>query len=128
MREVYRDFVLPLHKELNREFPGKLILHCCGNTEDRVHYFSQANFLVYHFESANDIRKIIEGAAGMTLSGCVNNPTTLYSGTPADVYAETEKILKEGILILSPECAIPLSVNNENLKAIVECAKNHKLN
>ena len=126
--DVYRDFVLPLHQEYNKTFPGKTILHCCGNTEDRVHYFSQANFLVYHFESANDIKKIIGGANGMSLTGCVNNPTTLYAGTPEDVYKETENILKEGIRILSPECAVPLSVKNENLKAIVACAKNHKLN
>jgi len=125
---VYRDFILPLHQEFNKAFPGKLILHCCGNTEDRVHYFSEAGFLVYHFESANDIKKIISGANGMPLTGCVNNPTTLYAGTPDDVYKETEMILKEGIRILSPECAVPLSVKNENLKAITACAKNFKLN
>jgi [methyl-Co(III) methanol-specific corrinoid protein]:coenzyme M methyltransferase len=123
---VYRDFVLPLHQELNKMFPGKLILHCCGNTEDRVHYFSQANFLVYHFESANDIKKIISRANGMPLTGCINNPTTLFSGTPADVYAEAENILKEGIRILSPECVVPLQTNSRNLKAIVACAKDHK--
>ena len=63
----------------------------------------------------------------MPLTGCINNPTTLYAGTPADVYAETEEILKEGIYILSPECAVPLSVKNENLKAIVACAKDHTI-
>ena len=125
--DVYRDFVLPLHQEFNKTFPGKAILHCCGNTEDRVHYFSQANFPLYHFESANDIKKIISGANGMPLTGCINNPTTLYAGTPDDVYRETENILKEGLRILSPECAIPMSVKNENLKAIVACAKNYKL-
>ena len=122
---VYRDFILPLHKEFNKTFPGKLILHCCGNTEDRVHYFSQAGFLMYHFESANVIKKIISGAKGMPLTGCINNPVTLYSGTPADVYTEAENILKEGIQILSPECAVPLSVKNENLESIVSCAKDH---
>ncbi|MCL2705765.1 MAG: methyltransferase [Spirochaetaceae bacterium] len=124
--DVYRDFILPLHQEFNKMFPGKLILHCCGNTEDRVHYFSSANFPLYHFESANDIMKIINAANNMPLTGCVNNPTTLYAGSPDDVYKETEKILKAGINILSPECAIPLSVKNENLKAIVSCAKNYK--
>jgi [methyl-Co(III) methanol-specific corrinoid protein]:coenzyme M methyltransferase len=126
--EVYRDFVLPLHQEINRIFPGKTILHCCGKTEDRVHYFSRAGFLAYHFESANDIKKMISGANGMPLTGCVNNPVTLYTGTPADVYAETEKILLEGIHLVSPECVVPLSVKNENLKAIVNCAKNYQLN
>ena len=125
---VYDQFLKPLHQELNAAFPGKLILHCCGNTEDRVHLFAEGGFPIYHFESANDIKKIIKGANGMPLTGCVNNSTTLYAGTPDDVYRESENILKEGIRILSPECAVPMPVKDDNLKAIVACAKNHLLN
>ena len=120
---VYNDFVKPLHNELNDEFPGKLILHCCGNTEDRVELFAQAGFPIYHFESANNISNIVKSAGNMKLTGCVNNPTVLLNGSKEDVIFAVKDIMRHGIDILSPECALPLRTPNRNLKAIVDCAK-----
>ena len=121
---VYDDFVKSLHKELNAEFPGKLILHCCGNTEDRVGLFAQAGFPLYHFESSNNIPSMLKLAGGMKLTGCVNNPVTLMAGGRDDVMREVNEILQCGVDIVSPECAVPLSVPNGNLRAIVDCCKN----
>ena len=123
---VYDNLVKPLHKELNAEFPGKLILHCCGNTEDRAGLFAEAGFPLYHFESANDIRNMIKLAGGMKLTGCVNNPVTLMTGGRDDVVKQVSEILQGGIDIVSPECAIPLCVPNDNLRAIVDCCEGHR--
>ena len=120
---AYNDFVKTLHQELNAEFPGKLILHCCGFTEDRVEYFVEAGFPLYHFESANDIDTMLRLAKDMKLTGNVNNPTTLLSGTREDVIKEVREIISHGIDIISPECAVPMKTRDENLKAIVDCAK-----
>ena len=121
--KVYDDFVKPLHQELNAEFPGKLILHCCGNTEDRVKSFAEAGFPLYHFESANTIAVIQRFAGNMKLTGCVNNPVTLMNGSKEDVIEQVNDILLQGINILSPECAVPMKTPNTNLKAIVDCSK-----
>jgi [methyl-Co(III) methanol-specific corrinoid protein]:coenzyme M methyltransferase len=123
---TYEEFVLPLHKELCRQFKGKLILHCCGNTEDRVEYFAQAGFPLFHFESSNNVKTMLTLAREMALTGCINNPVTLYTGAAADVFREAEEILNSGIKLLSPECAIPLSVKNENLRSIVNCAARYR--
>ncbi len=48
---AYRDFLLPLHQEITAEIGCPTVLHCCGNTTDRLVYFAQAGFDCYHFES-----------------------------------------------------------------------------
>ena len=125
--EVYDEFVKPLHRELNAEFPGKLILHCCGFTEDRVMYFAEAGFPLYHFESANDIDTMIRLAGGMKLTGNINNPGILLGGSREDVTSAVRNILMHGINMVSPECAVPLLTPDANLRAIVDCVKTCKI-
>lgn len=118
---TYKDFLLPIHKVINEKLEGKIIiLHCCGNTFDRIPYFTEAGFPVFHFDSKNDIRKSIEAAGRMKLSGCINNPEVLLNGTVSDVEKQVIEIIENGIRLISPECAIPLKVKNENLLAIKE--------
>ncbi len=38
---AYRDFLLPLHKEIFAGIGSPSVLHCCGNTTDRIKYFSR---------------------------------------------------------------------------------------
>ena len=121
--QVYNDFVKPLHQELNADFPGRLILHCCGFTEDRVEYFAEAGFPLYHFESSNNIDTMISFAKKMKLTGCINNPTVLMQGSREDVLEQVRYCILHGINIISPECAVPMKTPNANLKAIVDCAK-----
>ena len=119
--EMYRDYLLEIHQEINARIGGPTVLHCCGPTLDRMDYFAQAGFDSYHFESANDAVKAKEIVAGrMTLIGNVNNPDTLLRGTPADVARECRYALEAGVDIIGPECAVPLRTPNRNLKAIVE--------
>jgi [methyl-Co(III) methanol-specific corrinoid protein]:coenzyme M methyltransferase len=120
--KVYDDFVKSLHKELNTEFPGKLMLHCCGFTEDRVGYFEQAGFPLYHFESANDIDNMLRLVKTMKLTGNINNPTVLFKGSREDVIENVKNLVSHGIDIISPECAVPMKTPDANLEAIVEGA------
>jgi [methyl-Co(III) methanol-specific corrinoid protein]:coenzyme M methyltransferase len=120
---VYDDFVMPLHKGLNEMFPGRLILHCCGNTEDRAARFARAGFPLYHFESANDIGNMLLLAGGMKLTGCVNNASTLLAGSAGDVEDSVKGIIRSGIDIVSPECAVPPGTPDSNLRAMTACVK-----
>jgi [methyl-Co(III) methanol-specific corrinoid protein]:coenzyme M methyltransferase len=113
---AYRELLLPVHKELNGIFKGKkLILHCCGNTLDRIGMFAEAGFGLFHFDSKNDIGQAKKAAGSMKLTGCVNNPEVLLNGNRKDVERQVRKIIGEGIGLISPECAVPLRVKNENL-------------
>ena len=117
---AYRDFLLPLHQELFSAIGAPTVLHCCGNTTDRVKYFAASGVDCYHFESQVDIDSAVAEARGkMTLMGNINNPTVLLQGSPEDVRRACQKAIQAGVQILSPECAVPLITPLENLQALV---------
>jgi len=134
--DMYRDFLLPRHKELVPQvtYPdgtrAPVILHCCGKSLDRIQYFREAGFAGYHFESANAPEKMVEGAGGkVKLAGNVNNPVTLFTRGPEEVRAEAQRAIDAGVDIIAPECAVPLQTSVVNLKAIVEtCKDNYRSN
>jgi uroporphyrinogen-III decarboxylase len=44
-------------------------------------------------------------------------------GTPEDVYKQARYAIEAGVNIIAPECAIPPGTPLENLRAIVEAAR-----
>lgn len=117
--DTYLNLLQPLHRQIIQTFPANtFILHCCGNTTDRVAYFADAGFPVFHFDSKNKLDDIIRKTGSMQLTGAVNNPETLLFGTVEDVFQQTRSLMAAGIRLISPECAIPLQVKNVNLQAI----------
>lgn len=122
--ETYRHFLLPVHRELTQEIGCPLILHCCGNTLDRLDYFVAAGFDCYHFESAVDARRAKETVGNqMSLIGNINNPETLLSSQPEEVKKEALYTWEAGVEILAPECAVPTATPNANLAAIADLAR-----
>jgi len=59
------------------------------------------------------------GRRRIALMGNINNPRTLLCGTPDDVRAEVEECLRQGVEIIAPECAVPLTTPTANLRAVV---------
>ena len=119
----YKELLLSIHKELTAEIEGPLILHVCGNCTDRLELFADAGFDGYHFEWQVDSRTAVEKIGDrLALVGNVNNPLTLFQGTPEDVRKQVRYAIDAGVDIIAPECAIPLATPLENLKAIVQAA------
>lgn len=119
----YKEYLLSIHKELTAAIEGPLILHVCGNCMDRLELFADAGFDGYHFEWQVDARVAVEKIGHrVCMVGNINNPQTLYQGTPEDVYKQARYAIEAGVDIIGPECAIPLSTPLENLKAIVSAA------
>lgn len=117
---TYRDLLLPIHREITAGIQGPLILHVCGNCRDRLELFADAGFDAYHFEWQVDAKHAVDKVGKrMTLIGCVNNAQTLYQGTTDQVYEQARYAIENGVRIIGPECAIPLTTPLENLKAIV---------
>jgi [methyl-Co(III) methanol-specific corrinoid protein]:coenzyme M methyltransferase len=121
---AYRDFLLPLHHEITAEIGCPTVLHCCGNTTDRLAYFAQAGFDCYHFESQVRLADALAAASGkMTLMGNINNPVLMLTGAPGKVAQACREVIHSGVQILAPECAVPLTTPLENLKMLVEVAE-----
>jgi MtaA/CmuA family methyltransferase len=121
---MYRDLLLPLHRQIIAETGAPTVLHCCGNTDDRIAYFAEAGFTAYHFESQVNMAHAVEIARGrMRLIGNVNNAEVLLKGTEEDVAAACRAAIAGGVDILAPECAVPLTTPVRNLQVLVEVAQ-----
>ncbi len=120
---MYRDILLPIHQELAARIGAPLVLHCCGNTTDRIHHFARSGIDCYHFESQVDPEVAVAAARGkITLMGNVNNPQTLLRGGPEEVREACLRAIRAGVQILAPECAVPLQTPTANLQALVAAA------
>ena len=124
---VYRDMLLPIHQEITAEVGCPMVLHCCGDTSDRIGYFAQSGVDCYHFESHVDVTEAVKAVGGkITLIGNINNPNVLLRGTQDDVRHASEQAIRGGVNILAPECAVPLQTPTANLKALVSAAQEYK--
>jgi MtaA/CmuA family methyltransferase len=118
---AYRDLLLPRHKAIFSQIGAPTVLHCCGNTTDRVKFFAESGVDCFHFESSVDMNVAVSEARGkMTLIGNINNPKVLLNGSPSEVKSSCRDAISGGVNILSPECAVPLNTPMNNLKALVE--------
>lgn len=116
----YKELLLPIHKEITQQIGGPLILHVCGNCNDRLELFAEAGFEAYHFEWQMDAKAVVKKVGHrMSLVGCINNAQVLYQGTPDDTYKQARYAIEAGVNIIGPECAIPLATPLDNLKGIV---------
>ncbi len=123
--EMYREFVFPFHQMAVKKLAkyGPMILHTCGNVMDRLNLIRETGFTCFHIDSRNDLPEAVKIASHkIVLTGSINNPSTLTAGTPADVRNEVLFNLQSGISLISPECAIPFHVTNQNLKELVHTA------
>ena len=116
----YKEYLLPIHQEITSQINGPIILHVCGDCADRLDLFAQTGVDAYHFEWQVDAKMAVKKVNGrISLVGNINNPETLYSGTPEDAYKQARYAIEAGVNLIGPECAIPLATPMENLKAIV---------
>lgn len=121
---TYEEYLLPIHQEITAQIGGPVILHVCGNCMDRLELFARSGVEAYHFEWQVDAKEAVRKIGGtISLVGNVNNPRVLLQGTPEEVYSQARYAIEAGVNIIGPECAIPLATPLENLKTIVEAAK-----
>lgn len=127
--QVYAEFVLPSHRKAAASLRGggAVILHVCGNVEDRLHLIKDTGFQAFHIDSRNDIGKALEiVGSSIVLTGFVNNPVTLAQGRRTDVKREVERVIASGVPLACPECAVPFTVPADNLKALTETVHGFK--
>jgi [methyl-Co(III) methanol-specific corrinoid protein]:coenzyme M methyltransferase len=121
---MYREFLQPVHQEIVAEIGGPIVLHCCGNTTDRLDAFAETGIDCYHFESLVRVEDAAAAACGrMTLMGNINCPELLLRAEPSQVAAACRHAIRGGIQILTPECAVPLTTPLDNLKVLVDVAE-----
>jgi len=113
--ETYRDFILPVHREIAAELKCPVILHICGYTLDRIEYIRKTGFSCFHYDSKNDDLLMRKAARGISLAGGTNNTQLLLSGSEEEIIRDIECKISTGVEIIGPECAVPLNTPLKNM-------------
>ncbi|MCL2674274.1 MAG: MtaA/CmuA family methyltransferase [Defluviitaleaceae bacterium] len=128
---IYSEFLLPVHQKaaFALQCDGPMILHLCGNVMDRLSIISKSGFQAFHLHSRNDFPEAVKAVGDdILIIGGVSNPLTLNQGTPKTVQKEVSHILRSGISIVAPECALPSSVPEQNLLELTRAVHQHSMN
>lgn len=131
---IYEKFEYPYMKKMVEAFADKgliTVMHLDQDYTKNVPYFLELpkGMVVAEFDSMTDIfeaKKVLKGH--MCIAGDV--PASLTSlGTPEEIETYCKKLIdvvgEDGGFILSTGCTCPADCKFENLKAMVDTAKNY---
>lgn len=106
--KLYEKFVLPLEKEIIAKVKGPVVLHICANTDSIIEMMCETGAAGISIEEKADLKRAVEIAhpRGVKVFGNVATATTLFSGTPEEVYQEAIRALENGTDFLCPGCGI----------------------
>ena len=120
---MYRDFIMPYHKQLCDALSVPTIMHICGKSTRHTQYIAETGTSVYNFDEGVDIKtahKYLDGKVGLT--GSVPTVTVLLDGTPDEVYKSAWACLEQGVDVLTPGCAMAPHTPLENIAAMTKAA------
>ena len=118
--KFFGKFVLPVLKEVFNRSKGPVVLHVCGNTDLLIGLMCDTGAAGISIEEKADMKKAVEIAheKGTKVFGNVATATTLFSGTPEDVYKEATQALENGTDFVCPGCGVAPPSPLENLLQI----------
>ena len=122
---MFREFVKPSLTKIADNLGGIRVLHICGRTEKIIADMAETGFDGLSIE-IKDIASIKSIVGDVKILGNVSSKDTLIFGSKEKVKAEAIKALEDGVDLLEPSCGISPTVPLENIKAIVEAAKEFK--
>jgi [methyl-Co(III) methanol-specific corrinoid protein]:coenzyme M methyltransferase len=119
--DAYHDFLQEVHHRLAEEIHCPVILHICGNTQDRIAMIAQTGLAAFHWDTKTGSPQSVRALAGekLALMGGISN-IKLLSGSPEEIARQAQQAAAAGIDIVGPECAIPLRTPLANLLAITK--------
>lgn len=128
--QFYREFILPQHKAvfdaMKRHGSAANWLHSAGNIAEIMPYYKEAGVTIANFDWEMKPEAVKELLPGICVDGNIT-PLDFVTGTPESIYAKAKELLNmfkdRGGFILSSGCEIPPEAKPENVKAMVEAAK-----
>lgn len=120
---IYEEFVLEVHKKVLQEVKtwGPVVLHVCGNVEDRISLFERAGFPCIHLDSRNDIVNCRKKSHDqVVIAGGINNPVVLMRGQKSQIERAVSEKIRSGVRMVGPECALQPIIPIKNLKYLAD--------
>jgi len=116
----FKKFVLPIEQEIIKRVKGPVVLHICANTDPIIELMCETGCAGISIEEKADMKKAVEIAhqKGVKVFGNVATATTIFNGTPQEVYEESIRALENGTDFLCPGCGIAPPSPLENVKQL----------
>ena len=128
---MYRRFFWPHDKTMVDwiHMKGvKAVFHICGNTMPIIEDMANTGADGISIESMADMTKARERIGKIALVGNIDPARILMNGTPEDVTKACIEAMRtggvDGAFVLAPGCDVPPTCTPENIKAMIDSAKN----
>jgi uroporphyrinogen decarboxylase len=132
-RQTFKTLFAPALKKVIKYFRNKgryVFLHICGNMTDRLDLIKDIKPHCYSMDYKVDLsyaKSIFQGY--ITYAGNINPVDIMDMGTPKNVEKASLKCLsvgaKDGGYVLMPGCDLPHSTPIENIRKMIETARNY---
>jgi len=122
---TYRTAVWEYHRRLVEAIPVPCVLHICGNVTLIAEEMARSGASGLSIDPKANLKTMREKVGpGMRLIGGIET-LALSLSNPQEIKNMAFRALREGIDILAPGCAIPPNSPSENIKAMVEAAREY---
>jgi [methyl-Co(III) methanol-specific corrinoid protein]:coenzyme M methyltransferase len=121
---MFRGIVKPAITRIVEVIKGASFLHICGNCTPIIKDMVETgvdSISISDKVDAKQAKQLVEGKA--KVAGNISTNVTLALKKPIDVWNECRAAIDAGVDILAPSCGIAPMTPNENLRALVEAAK-----
>ncbi|MDS1030783.1 MtaA/CmuA family methyltransferase [Bacillota bacterium LX-D] len=105
-----------------RPLNAPVIVHICGDMNSVKHLLPQIRSDAISTDALVNLRLLKEEFPSLTTMGNLST-FLLQFGTPDKVAARTERLIKDGIDIISPACGLSTSSSLENIQAMTNTVK-----
>ncbi|WP_306819700.1 methylcobamide:CoM methyltransferase MtbA [Metaclostridioides mangenotii] len=126
--KIFSEFATPyLNKiidQLEEYAPGGTIIHICGKLKTIYNELNNLHSDAVSFDSITNVKQVVENVQGKIIMGNVST-FAIENGTKESLKNISNACLKSGVDILSPACGIGVKSKLDNIKILVECAKQY---
>jgi [methyl-Co(III) methanol-specific corrinoid protein]:coenzyme M methyltransferase len=124
---TFRKYIKPALKKIADSLGGIRILHLCGDVEPFITEIVDIGFDAISIKQSVDIARIKPIVGKVKILGNVDSKGVLTHGTVDEVRAVARKALEAGVTMLEPCCGIEVLMPLNNIKVLVEEARNFEL-
>ena len=124
---TFRKYIKPALKRIADNLGGIRILHLCGDVEPFIPDIADIGFDAISVKQSVDIARIKPIVGDTKILGNIESKVVLTHGTVEEVRAVARKALEAGVTVLEPSCGLEALMPLNNIKVLVEEARNFKL-
>ncbi|MER3123764.1 uroporphyrinogen decarboxylase family protein, partial [Bacillus altitudinis] len=103
---------------------GGTIIHICGKLKSIYNELNDLHSDAISFDSITNAKQVVENVHGKIIMGNVST-FAIENGTEESLKNISNQCLNSGVDILSPACGIGVRSKLNNIKVLVECAKQY---